>query len=198
MEFHICMHFIGHPDFFHSRCSLINLIPFWFKSMTYLNFQTSLLIQKIIYKDQTFFDVAKRNLRKTRGRLEYTALYLPPNDTYLFKVKNRNTANVSDVILVSLLSALNIFHTLFWCLYWWLWTSKWRVGKCVNGAPTWAICNIFCCFSWANCNSTYEASISFFWNKEKTIPNYKQSNKTRITQFFIFTGRSDHANFFSI
>ena len=29
-----------------------------------------------------------------------------------------------DVVLVSLLLTLNRFHTLFWCVYCWLWTSK--------------------------------------------------------------------------
>ena len=37
-----------------------------------------------------------------------------PANIYLF----------NDVVLVFLLLTLNIFHTFFYCLYRWIWTSK--------------------------------------------------------------------------
>ena len=40
----------------------------------------------------------------------------------VYKVYNKDTrASSIYVILVSLLLALNIFHTMFWCFYYWLW-----------------------------------------------------------------------------
>ena len=43
---------------------------------------------------------------------------------------------VNDVVLVSLLSALSRFHTLFWCFHCWLWTSKYRLGQFLNIVST--------------------------------------------------------------
>ena len=40
----------------------------------------------------------------------------------MFKVNIKNTRTMS--------MTLNIFHTLFWCLYRWLWTSKCQLGQC--------------------------------------------------------------------
>ena len=39
-------------------------------------------------------------------------------------------------VLVSLLSALSRFHTLFWCFHCWLWTSKYRLGQFLNIVST--------------------------------------------------------------
>ena len=51
---------------------------------------------------------------------------------YLFKFNNKDHQNhVNDVVLVSLLLTLNRFHTLFWCSYCWLWTSKWQLESLI-------------------------------------------------------------------
>ena len=65
-----------------------------------------------------------------------------PAGIYLFKVNNRNSRTMCKIcskltiktpergqwrFLVSLLSTLNRFHTLFWCFYW---TSKCPLGSC--------------------------------------------------------------------
>ena len=64
-----------------------------------------------------------------------------PTDIYLFKVNNKNTKTMceicskltikknSDVInvLMSFSLTMNIFHTLTWCYYCWLWKSKCRL-----------------------------------------------------------------------
>ena len=62
-----------------------------------------------------------------------------PAGIYLFKVNKRNNRTMCeicskltikiDVARVSLLLALKRFHTLFWCFYCWLWTSKWRLNR---------------------------------------------------------------------
>ena len=49
------------------------------------------------------------------------------NDVWnLFKVNDK----VNHVVLVSILLTWNTFHTLSWCFYCWLWTSKYRSVKC--------------------------------------------------------------------
>ena len=72
-----------------------------------------------------------------------------PAGICLFKVNNRNTrtfceiwskwtrhqSDVTDVVLVSLLLNLNRFHTLFWCFYSLLWTSKCRLGANSSAFP---------------------------------------------------------------
>ena len=55
----------------------------------------------------------------------------------LFKVNNKDTRqnDVDDVVLLSLLLTWNRFHTLIWCFYCWLWTSKCQLGhiySCCN------------------------------------------------------------------
>ena len=42
-------------------------------------------------------------------------------------IKHQNDFN--DVVVMFLLLTLKIFHTLFWCFYTWLWTSKYNVLK---------------------------------------------------------------------
>ena len=41
--------------------------------------------------------------------------------------KSKIETSVNDVGFLSLLLTLNRFHTLFWCFYCWLWTSKFRL-----------------------------------------------------------------------
>ena len=48
----------------------------------------------------------------------------------MFKVKNKIPQNnFIDVVLVFLLLTLNIFHTFFYCIYCWFWTSKCLMGS---------------------------------------------------------------------
>ena len=63
---------------------------------------------------------------------------------YLFKVSNGNTRRMYEICSKLTIEALerrhwhhsgvlNRFHTLFWCFYCWLWTSKCRLGaSCMN------------------------------------------------------------------
>ena len=85
-------------------------------------------------KVESFFSSKYENENKTETFLA---------GFYLFKVNNRNNRTmceicskvtirhhniVNDFILVSLLLILNIIHTLLWCFYCSLWTSKCRHG----------------------------------------------------------------------
>ena len=45
----------------------------------------------------------------------------------LFKVNNKDTRTTSMTLLLLLMPTLNRFHTLFWCIHCWLWTSKYRL-----------------------------------------------------------------------
>ena len=47
----------------------------------------------------------------------------------LFRVDNKDTSTTSLTWFWSLLSTLNKFHTLLWCFYCWIWTSKNWLGK---------------------------------------------------------------------
>ena len=76
----------------------------------------------------------------------YTQLTIEPEKLWnMFNVNNKDTVLVigdfeeanagrdiaywfSEVVLVSFIVTLNRFHTFFFCLHCWLWTSKCRLG----------------------------------------------------------------------
>ena len=47
------------------------------------------------------------------------------------KLKMKNQSDAIDVVLVSFLLTLNIFHALFLCFYWWLWSFNCKSGCCI-------------------------------------------------------------------
>ena len=59
-----------------------------------------------------------------------------PTDIYLLKVNNRNTRTryeicSKSIVLLFLFLALNRFHTLIKCFYYWLWTRKFPFCVCL-------------------------------------------------------------------
>ena len=67
-----------------------------------------------------------------------------PAFTWLKSIENTRTmCEVNDVVLVSLLSTLKWFHTLFWCFCCWLWTSKCWLLCCLRIFRIWKDINSF-------------------------------------------------------
>ena len=89
----------------------------------------SISFKLVLTKQMFVFDPAANTLWK----------YQP--GIYLFKVNKRNTRKICEICSKltiktrhenSLYLTLNRFHTLFWCFYCWLWTSKCRLSYICN------------------------------------------------------------------
>ena len=90
-------------------------------------------------------EVGKRWVITTKIMSETTQqkLCLKLHNVYLFKVNNINTRKRREIYSkltikklasmtsfgVFLLSTLSIFYPFFYCLHWWIWTSKCWLGK---------------------------------------------------------------------
>ena len=94
------------------------------------------LKQKVI---ANLFKVKKRNTRT----MSEIGLKLKKNRFKIcskLTIKHQN--DVNNVVLVTLLVPLNRFHTLLWCFYYSLWTSKCRLGIPI------------CLYTFQNCKET--------------------------------------------
>ena len=69
-----------------------------------------------------------------------------PTGIYLLQVDNGKTVqsyeqrhqnHVIDVIMVSISSILNRFHTLYWCFHCWIWKSKSQLGMQSRWSSNW-------------------------------------------------------------
>ena len=64
----------------------------------------------------------KVNIRNIRKRCETCS-------KLIIQTQERQTMTDNDVVLVSLLLTLNMFHTCFLCFYYWLWTGICLLGR---------------------------------------------------------------------
>ena len=88
-----------------------------------------------------------------------------------------------QVVLTSLLSILNRFHTLFWYFHCWLWTSKYRLRYLlfVKNFQLILICwtEIKFCQNFIKITYEYELINSFFFSLNYDIANKKDLGKWR-------------------
>ena len=111
----------------------------------------------VAWKEQENKDEAKTKVKNvaTQSLIVYSQKWRHQNSvSNLLKVINTDTRHQNDVIavvLASLLLILNKFHTLFWCLHCWLWTSKYRLVKLL-ALPAWTRNNVTLFFT-GNCYS---------------------------------------------
>ena len=114
-------------------CSVITFQKCLKVSTNHVYVKTSILTP-VEHEVKTFQGVC-RNLRILLVDLAVHSIFslnakliIFPVDIYLFKASNgrmRTTSwSGSGVFIVD----LDQFHTLFWCVHCWVWTSKWRLG----------------------------------------------------------------------
>ena len=101
------------------------------KIRLFWNNETIISVRYIFFRQTYFRDQMKpktlkqkviANLLKVKKRSTRTMSEIGLKLT----IKHQN--DVNNVVLVTLLVPLNRFHTLLWCFYYWLWTSKCRLG----------------------------------------------------------------------